>query len=205
MTVTTEGLEFMTEEQTGAVEPEALAPETGDVAAAAAPENGSVAAAAPAPARAKAPEGPPRLRLNQLKPGEQVTGTVKNVAQFGAFVDIGAEQDGLVHISELSESRVRRVEDVVKPGQAVEVTILEVDTKRKRISLSMKPRYDVYEAQDAGDDDGDPAQTTMQAAFQRAQDKKAAADEKQRKDAARKRAEQDDILNRTLNNLRKNP
>lgn len=196
----------MTEEQTGAVEPEALAPETGSVAATAAPENGSVAeAAAPAPARAKAPDGPPRLRLDQLKPGEQVTGTVKNVAQFGAFVDIGAEQDGLVHISELSENRVRRVEDVVKPGQAVEVTILEVDTKRKRISLSMKPRYDVYEAQSVADDDGDPAQTTMQAAFQRAQDKKAAADEKQRKDAAKKRSEQEDILARTLNNLRKNP
>ncbi len=192
----------MTEEQTGAVEPEMLAPANGDAPEAV--EN--TAPAAPAPARAKAPESAPRTRLDQLKPGEVVTGTVKNIAQFGAFIDIGAEQDGLVHISELSENRVRRVEDVVKPGQEVEVTILDVDTKRKRISLSMKPRYDVYEQQAAADDDdSDPSMTTMQAAFQRAQERKAAADEKQRKEAAKRRSEQDDILSRTLNSLRKNP
>ena len=190
----------MTEEQTGALEPEVLAPTNGD-----APQTGeTVAPAAPAPARAKAPESAPRTRLDQLKPGEVVKGTVKNVAQFGAFIDIGADQDGLVHISELSENRVRRVEDVVKPGQEVEVTILDVDTKRKRISLSMKPRYDVYEPQ-ASDDDSGPALTTMQAAFQRAEERKAEAEEKQRKAAAKKRADQDDILNRTLNSLRKNP
>ncbi len=191
----------MTEEQTGAVEPEALAPTNGD-----APATGETAAPA-APARAKAPESAPRTRLDQLKPGEMVKGTVKNIAQFGAFIDIGAEQDGLVHISELSENRVRRVEDVVKPGQEVEVTILDVDTKRKRISLSMKPRYDVYEQTQAAadDDDSGSALTTMQAAFQRAQERKAEAEEKQRKAAAKKRVEQDDILSRTLNSLRKNP
>lgn len=151
---------------------------------------------APATARApKAPAEPPRLRLNQLKPGSQIKGTVKNIAQFGAFVDIGAEQDGLIHISELSENRVRRVEDVVKVGQEVEVSILDVDVSRKRISLSMKPRYDVYERPE--DDRDEETLTPMQLAFQRAQQKRDAQQDAKR-DREKTRAQQEDILSRTL-------
>lgn len=76
--------------------------------------------------------------INQLKPGMVLTGTVRNVADFGAFVDIGVHQDGLVHISQLSNKFVKHPLDVVKVGDIVQVTILEVDEKRKRISLSMK-------------------------------------------------------------------
>ncbi|MCH3965259.1 MAG: RNA-binding transcriptional accessory protein [Clostridium sp.] len=76
--------------------------------------------------------------MNQLKPGMVLTGTVRNVADFGAFVDIGVHQDGLVHISQLSNKFVKHPLDVVKVGDIVQVTILEVDEKRKRISLSMK-------------------------------------------------------------------
>lgn len=65
-------------------------------------------------------------------------GTVRNVADFGAFVDIGVHQDGLVHISQLSDSFVKHPLDIVKVGDIVEVRILEVDQKRNRISLSMK-------------------------------------------------------------------
>ncbi len=65
-------------------------------------------------------------------------GTVRNVADFGAFVDIGVHQDGLVHISQLSDSFVKHPLDIVKVGDIVEVRILEVDKKRNRISLSMK-------------------------------------------------------------------
>ncbi len=161
-------------------------------------------AAAPVEQAAR-PSAPRRLRLNELKPGAVVPGTVKNIAQFGAFVDIGAEQDGLVHISELSENRVRRVEDVVKVGQEVEVTILEVDPNRRRISLSMKSRDDVYDAPPpVQDDDREPTLTTMQAAFLKAQ-QKAQADAKAKKasDAdARARKDQEEILNRTLNQHR---
>jgi uncharacterized protein len=76
--------------------------------------------------------------VNQLKPGMVLTGTVRNVADFGAFVDIGVHQDGLVHISQLSDKFIKHPLDVVKVGDIVEVSVLEVDEKRNRISLSMK-------------------------------------------------------------------
>jgi uncharacterized protein len=76
--------------------------------------------------------------INQLKPGMALTGTVRNVADFGAFVDIGVHQDGLVHISQLSDKFIKHPLDVVKVGDIVEVSVLEVDEKRNRISLSMK-------------------------------------------------------------------
>lgn len=78
------------------------------------------------------------IDINQLKPGMSLTGTVRNVADFGAFVDIGVHQDGLVHISELSDKFVKHPLDVVKVGDIVEVKVLDVDEKRGRISLSMK-------------------------------------------------------------------
>ena len=65
-------------------------------------------------------------------------GCVTNVAAFGAFVDIGVHQDGLVHVSALSNRFVKDPHEVVKPGQIVKVKVLEVDVARKRISLSMK-------------------------------------------------------------------
>lgn len=76
--------------------------------------------------------------INQLKLGMVLTGTVRNVADFGAFVDIGVHQDGLVHISELSNKFVKHPLDIVKVGDIVEVSVLEIDEKRNRISLSMK-------------------------------------------------------------------
>ncbi|KYH29349.1 Tex family protein [Clostridium colicanis] len=76
--------------------------------------------------------------INQLEPGMLLTGTVRNVADFGAFVDIGVHQDGLVHISQLSDKFVKHPLDVVKVGDIVEVRVLEVDEKRGRISLTMK-------------------------------------------------------------------
>lgn len=78
------------------------------------------------------------IDINQLKPGMMLNGTVRNVADFGAFVDIGVHVDGLVHISELSDKFVKHPLDVVKVGDIVEVRILEIDLKRKRIALSMK-------------------------------------------------------------------
>ena len=86
---------------------------------------------------------PPLLRtdvmeLSDLKPGMQLTGTVRNVVDFGAFVDIGVHQDGLVHISQLADRRVRHPSDVVAVGDVVEVTVLSVDEAKKRISLTMR-------------------------------------------------------------------
>ena len=78
------------------------------------------------------------LEMKDLKPGMVLSGTVRNVIDFGAFVDIGVHQDGLVHISQLANRRVRHPSEVVQVGDVVKVAVLEVDEKRKRISLTMK-------------------------------------------------------------------
>ena len=77
------------------------------------------------------------LELKDLKPGMKLRGTVRNVVDFGAFVDIGVHQDGLVHISRLSDNFVRKPSDVVCVGDVVDVAVVEVDAAKKRIALSM--------------------------------------------------------------------
>jgi uncharacterized protein len=77
-------------------------------------------------------------RMEDLTPGLKLPGIVTNVTAFGAFVDIGVHQDGLVHISELADRFVKDPAEVVQVQQKVQVTVLEVDLARKRISLSMK-------------------------------------------------------------------
>jgi len=76
--------------------------------------------------------------LKDLKPGMVLEGTVSNVAQFGAFIDLGVHQDGLVHVSQLSNKFVNDAREVVKTGDIVKVRVLEIDLPRKRISLTMK-------------------------------------------------------------------
>lgn len=78
------------------------------------------------------------LELKDLKPDMILKGTIRNVADFGAFVDIGVHQDGLVHISEISTRRINHPLDVLKVSDVVDVKVLEVDIERKRIALSMK-------------------------------------------------------------------
>ena len=76
--------------------------------------------------------------IKDLKPGMVLEGTVTNVAAFGAFVDVGVHQDGLVHVSQLSDSFVKDPHAVVKAGDVVKVRVVEVDVARKRIGLTMK-------------------------------------------------------------------
>ena len=76
--------------------------------------------------------------LADLRPDMILEGVVTNVAAFGAFVDIGVHQDGLVHVSALSNRFVKDPHEVVKPGQIVKVKVLEVDVKRQRIALTMR-------------------------------------------------------------------
>ena len=78
------------------------------------------------------------LSLQDLKPGMVLKGTVRNVIDFGAFVDIGVHQDGLVHISQISKQRIRHPSQVLTVGDVVEVMVLEIEEKRGRISLTMK-------------------------------------------------------------------
>ncbi len=78
------------------------------------------------------------MYIKDLKPGMQLRGTVRNVIDFGAFVDIGVHQDGLVHISEISPTRLRHPSERLSVGDVVPVVVLDVDVEKKRISLSIK-------------------------------------------------------------------
>jgi protein Tex len=78
------------------------------------------------------------LKIEDLQPGMILQGTVRNVVDFGAFVDIGVKQDGLVHISELADRYIKDPLTVVAAGQVVQVRVLKVDTQRGRVQLSMR-------------------------------------------------------------------
>ncbi|MDP2008258.1 MAG: Tex family protein, partial [Rubrivivax sp.] len=91
--------------------------------------------------------------LKDLQPGMVLEGTVSNVAQFGAFVDLGVHQDGLVHVSQLANKFVTDAREVVKTGQVVKVRVLEVDLARKRVSLTMKLDAPVGAARSAAGSD----------------------------------------------------
>jgi uncharacterized protein len=78
------------------------------------------------------------LEMKDLKAGMVLTGTVRNVIDFGVFVDIGVHQDGLVHISQVAKRRLNHPSEAVKVGDIVKVMVLDVDEKRHRISLTMK-------------------------------------------------------------------
>ena len=88
---------------------------------------------------------PPLLRsgdvmeLKDLKPGMELMGTVRNIVDFGCFVDIGVHEDGLVHISRICDRYIKHPLEAVKVGEVVKVWVLDVDMKRKRISLTMRP------------------------------------------------------------------
>jgi len=86
---------------------------------------------------------PPLLRsdvlsMEDLKPGMELTGTVRNVVDFGAFVDIGVKQDGLIHISQFGERFIKHPMEVVAVGDIIKVRVLDVDLRRNRVALTMK-------------------------------------------------------------------
>jgi uncharacterized protein len=119
--------------------------------------------------------------IADLQPGMELEGTVSNVAAFGAFVDLGVHQDGLVHVSQLSHKFVNDAREVVKTGDIVKVKVLEVDAVRKRISLTMKlgtptsrrdaPRENRFEGAGRGQraTNNPPVGTAMQGAFAKLQ------------------------------------
>jgi len=97
------------------------------------------------PGRDLRDELPPPLRrsgdimeIKDLTPGMELMGTVRNVIDFGAFVDIGVHEDGLVHISQICDRFIKHPLEAVKVGEVVKVKVLDVDVKRKRIALTMK-------------------------------------------------------------------
>ena len=78
------------------------------------------------------------LKLEDLEEGMVLTGTVRNVIDFGAFVDIGVKHDGLVHISEMSETYVKNPSDIVSVGDIIKVKVIGIDKERQKVKLSMK-------------------------------------------------------------------
>ena len=78
--------------------------------------------------------------MEDLREGMELYGTVRNIVDFGAFVDIGVHQDGLVHISQMSDRYIKSPLEAVSVGDIVNVRVLSVDLKKKRISLTMKSR-----------------------------------------------------------------
>jgi uncharacterized protein len=78
------------------------------------------------------------MSMEDLRPGMELTGTVRNVIDFGAFIDIGVHQDGLVHISKITKKYIKHPTEALSVGDIVKVWVLEVNSEKKRISLTMK-------------------------------------------------------------------
>ena len=156
---------------------------------------------------------PLALEWREIKPGMTVKGQVVRLETFGAFVEIGAERPGLIHISELSHSYVRTPGEVVREGDEVEAKVLEVNRRKKQIKLSIKALQELPEPMQAVQQSGndkkeeeakEPDLTAMEIALRSAMEK-AENDEKtgskkksrKNKDAS---SEQDELLSRTLEN-----
>ncbi len=112
------------------------------------------------------------LTIRDLKEGMELEGVVREIRPFGAFIDLGLDRDGLVHISQLADWRVDSVEEVVSIGQRVRVKVLEVDQRRRRIGLSMKDleqeeKQEITPPPDEGDE---PEISIIEAAFKEALD-----------------------------------
>jgi small subunit ribosomal protein S1 len=144
-----------------------------------------------------------------LRTGMVVHGKVTRVEKFGVFVDFGAERPGLIHISELSNEYVKDINAVAKVGDEVDATVLEVDRKKKQVHLSRKtleakppaPKERPEEPEEPEEPEA-KAITTMEAAFLKAQSGNSGdastAESRVRVQSAKKRRQQEDILNRTL-------
>ncbi len=142
---------------------------------------------------------PIQVDWRDLKPGARFHGKVTRLEQFGAFVDVGAERPGLVHVSEMSNEYVRNPAEVVKPGDEVEVVVLDIDRKKRQIRFSMKA-VDAVSAEADEEQAEAPLPTAMEVAFRQAMQ---ASGEAERAAAAavqiaRQRASQEELLARTL-------
>lgn len=154
------------------------------------------------------------MEWRELKPGMTIKGKVVRLETFGAFVEIGAERPGLIHISELAHNYVRTPGEVVREGDEVEAKVLEVDRRKKQIKLSIKALQELPETmqvQQRGGKDKEPQQveepqepelTAMEIAMRSAMEKAEGAEESSSKKKSRKNkevpTEQEELLSRTL-------
>lgn len=158
---------------------------------------------------------PLAMEWRELKPGMTVKGQVVRLETFGAFVEIGAERPGLIHISELSHSYVRTPGEVVREGDEVEAQILEVNRRKKQIKLSMKALQELPEAmqvqqrggqqkQQPKEEPKEPELTAMEIAMRQAMEKAENAEDSSSQKKSHKSkelpVEQEELLSRTLEN-----
>jgi small subunit ribosomal protein S1 len=157
---------------------------------------------------------PLAMEWREIKPGMTVKGQVVRLETFGAFVEIGAERPGLIHISELSHSYVRTPGEVVREGDEVEAKVLEVNRRKKQIKLSIKALQELPEtlqAQQRGggrkqkeEEPKEPELTAMEIAMRQAMEKAESDEGDSEKKKSRKNKEtsskQDELLSRTLEN-----
>ncbi len=152
------------------------------------------------------------MEWREIKPGSIVKGKVLRLETFGAFVEIGAERPGLIHISELSHSYVRTPGEVVREGDEIEAKVLEVNRRKKQIKLSIKALQELPENMQmqqrsqaqVEEKPREPELTAMEIAMRNAMDKTEGGEEGEGKKKSRKNKgkseEQDEILSRTLEN-----
>lgn len=142
---------------------------------------------------------PARRKLKDLEPGMIIEGKVKRLVPYGAFVDIGLRRDGMVHVTEIAQGYVRDPADVLTVGDAVQVKVLEIDRKKRRVALSMK---DLPVESEVEEEEEEAPPTMMELAFKQAmarqeEDKRQFG--KKRKEVRRpSEDEQDDIIAKTL-------
>lgn len=141
---------------------------------------------------------PAAISWDSLKEGDMVEGEVVRVENFGAFIDIGAERPGMVHVSELKDGYVKSPSDVVKVGEKVQARILKINRKKRQIDLTMKEQREEIEKFD--DEPQEELPTAMALALRKAMEMSNDDDkaEEKRISKEKKRAQQDDIISRTL-------
>ena len=145
---------------------------------------------------------PLQLEWRDIKKGMKLKGTVERLEKFGAFINLGSERPGLVHVSEMSHEFIRTPEDAVKVGEEIEVQVLEVNRRKKQIKLSMKALHeDPRAAIEEEIEEEEPIPTAMESALRKAMDANegaAAPSKNGESEDSKKRSEMEDILARTL-------
>lgn len=139
------------------------------------------------------------LEWRELKPGLRVRGKVVRLEKFGAFVDVGAERPGLIHVSEIGAGKQTDPSEVVSVGDEIDVTVLEVDRKKRQIRLSMKDTFAV-EAVDSGPAPPTAMEIALRQALEGGGERAGEGGQPAEPKRPRGRAEQEDILSRTLQN-----
>ncbi|GAB4574076.1 MAG: hypothetical protein Kow0077_18820 [Anaerolineae bacterium] len=145
---------------------------------------------------------PPEVDWKDIKAGDVLTGKVTRVEKFGAFVDVGAERPGRIHVSELAVDYVKNPEDVVKVGDEVQVKVLSVNSRKRQIDLSIKALQEPATEAVQVDEPDEYVPTAMELALRRAMEGTAYEQDLPRRSKKRKKAnrrdQQEEILSRTL-------